>query len=461
MLLDEARIDYKHQHPWESYAASIESEWLQCQDEGLDVGAYAELFQAISKLEPGPIKDRLCDTLYTALSACGTRPDWPYQEPSALEDILLECPASTHASFPPVNYETLPEQIQGAWYGRIAGCLLGRPVEGRGFQLIDRFSRACGNFPIHRYFVRKDLQALTAEESAMLDTPIAGFADTFNGAGIADDDINYPIMNAYYVIDKHGRDFTPHDVAQAWMEAQPKIAYCTAERRAYRNFVIGIMPPESATYKNPDRELIGAQIRADYYGYINPGDPKAAAAMAWRDACISHVKNGIYGSMWAAACIAAAAVCSSPKDILQAGLEQIPRKSRLAACLQQVLDWHARGLTVWECFEQIRKQYSESSEYHWVHTLPNAMIVSAALLFGEGDFTKSIGLAVGAGYDTDCNGATVGSIIGMMHGITGIDSHWTEPLCGQTRTQILGHECVQISDLVDITLRHIRQKSSK
>lgn len=70
MLLDEARIDYKHQHPWESYAASIESEWLQCQDEGLDVGAYAELFQAISKLEPGPIKDRLCDTLYTALSAC-------------------------------------------------------------------------------------------------------------------------------------------------------------------------------------------------------------------------------------------------------------------------------------------------------------------------------------------------------------------------------------------------------
>ena len=89
------------------------------------------------------------------------------------------------------------------------------------------------------------------------------------------------------------------------------------------------------------------------------------------------------------------------------------------------------------------------------------MIVSAALLFGEGDFNKSIGLAVGAGYDTDCNGATVGSIIGMMHGITGIDSHWTEPLCGQTRTQILGHECVQISDLVDITLRHIRQKSSK
>lgn len=135
--------------------------------------------------------------------------------------------------------------------------------------------------------------------------------------------------------------------------------------------------------------------------------------MAWRDACISHVKNGIYGSMWAAACIAAAAVCREPGEILRAGLAQIPRKSRLAACLEQVLDWHDRGLSAWDCLAEICKVYAESSEYHWVHTLPNAMIVAVALLYGEGDFTKSIGLAVGAGYATDCNGATVGSLGGM------------------------------------------------
>ncbi len=458
MLMEEALIDQAKQHPWESYAASIQTEWLQCQDEGLDIAPYAEIFQAVAKLEASPIKDRLCDALYQAVSTCGVKPGWPYVEPSALEEILAQRPAPTHTFTPPQADAALRDRLLGAWHGRVAGCLLGRPVEGRGFALVDRLSRACDNFPIHRYFVRADLHALPQEEAASLDGPAAGFADTFQGAGIPDDDINYPVMNAYYVVEKHGRNFTPADVAQAWMEAQPKIAYCTAERRAYRNFLIGIMPPLSAMYKNPDRELIGAQIRADYYGYINPGDPTAAATMAWRDACISHVKNGIYGSMWAAACIAAAAVCTDPQTILEAGLEQIPRQSRLAACLRQVFAWRSQGLSAGECFAQIRKEYAETSEYHWVHTLPNAMIVAVALLYGQGDFTRSVGLAVGAGYDTDCNGATVGSLVGIMHGMSGIDPAWQEPLCGQIRTQILGHERVALTDLADLTLRHICQR---
>lgn len=394
--------------------------------------------------------------LYRAVSACGVKSGWPYVEPSALADILAQRPEAARTFAAPEADDLLLDRILGAWHGRVAGCLLGRPVEGRGFAVVDRLSKACGNFPIQRYFVRQDLQSLSQEEARSLDTPIAGFADTFGGAGIADDDINYPVMNAFYVVDRHGRDFTPAHVAEAWMEAQPKTAYCTAERRAYRNFLVGLMPPASAAYKNPDRELIGAQIRADYYGYINPGDPEGAAAMAWRDACISHVKNGIYGSMWAAACIAAAAVCREPEDILRAGLAQIPQKSRLAACLEQVLDWHDRGLSAWDCLAEIRKVYAEGSEYHWVHTLPNAMIVAVALLYGEGGFTKSIGLAVGAGYDTDCNGATVGSLVGMMRGMKGIDACWLEPLCGRVRTQIIGHECVRLTDLAELTMRHIR-----
>ena len=103
------------------------------------------------------------------------------------------------------------------------------------------------------------------------------------------------------VIEKYGRDFTPFDVSRAWLAYQPKDAYCTAERVAFCNFVKGFEPPESAIYKNPYREWIGAQIRADYFGYINPGNPELAAEMAWRDASISHTKNGIYGEMFVAA----------------------------------------------------------------------------------------------------------------------------------------------------------------
>ncbi|MGN0762089.1 MAG: ADP-ribosylglycohydrolase family protein [Aristaeellaceae bacterium] len=456
MYLDASLIDQQNQHPWESYAASIQAEYLQCVDEGLDIEPYAQVFQAVAALPGGPVKDELCDALYRAVSTCGLRRDWPYTEPDALEDIRAQRPDATLRLTPPPVDSALADRVLAAWYGRVAGCLLGRPVEGRGFQVVDRLSRACGNFPIRRYFVREDLKALSAEEAQSLDTPIAAFADTFDGAGIADDDINYTVMNAFFVVERHGRDFTPADIARAWMEAQPKTAYCTAERRAYRNFMLGVMPPHSASYKNPDRELIGAQIRADYYGYINPGDPEAAAAMAWRDASISHVKNGIYGSMWAAACIAAAAVCTSPEEVLRAGLEQIPRQCRLAECLAQVLAWHDQGLTAWDCLANIRSRYAESSEYCWVHTLPNAMIVAVALLYGEGDFTRAIGLAVGAGYDTDCNGATVGSIMGMMLGMQGIGEQWLLPLCGKARTQILGHDCVRLADMADMTLRHIR-----
>ncbi len=249
---------------------------------------------------------------------------------------------------------------------------------------------------------------------------------------------------------------TPLNVAKAWLDCQPKDAYCTAEHVAFCNFVKGYEPPYSAVYKNPYREWIGAQIRADYYGYINPGNPELAAEMAWRDASISHVKNGIYGAMFVAAMLAVAAVTNNIEDIILSGLAQIPYTSRLYEEIMFVFDGYKNGVSQKDCFASIHKKYDEHTGYGWCHTISNAMIVAASLLYGGGDYGKSICMAVEAAFDTDCNGATVGSILGMANGINSISKVWTMPINDTLHTSIFGVGTVSISEMVKKTMEHIR-----
>ena len=141
--------------------------------------------------------------------------------------------------------------------------------------------------------------------------------------------------------------------------------------------------------------------------------------------------------------------------MIRAGLNEIPAASRLAEAINEALDWHAQGLSADECFERIHKKYNEFDGYDWVHTISNAEIVTLCLLFAGDDCAKAICLAVDQGFDTDCNGATVGSIIGMMKGENVLSEEWTKPLCGKLRTGIFGHDVVSIEDMVDLTMKHM------
>jgi ADP-ribosylglycohydrolase len=269
-----------------------------------------------------------------------------------------------------------------------------------------------------------------------------------------DDDTNYTVL-AQIVIDKYGRDFTPYDMSRAWLDYQGKDAYCTAERVAFCNFVKGYAPPESAIYKNPYREWIGAQIRGDYFGYINPGDPKTAAEMAWRDASISHIKNGIYGEMFISAMIATAAVTSDIESIILGGLYEIPESSRLNECILEVLNGYKNGVSKSDIFAMIHNKFDEQTSHGWCHTISNAMVVAASLLYGEGDFAKSICMAVETGFDTDCNGATVGSVLGMAFGSRAIPEYWKKPINDKINTSIFGVGTVKISESAKKTLEHL------
>jgi ADP-ribosylglycohydrolase len=268
--------------------------------------------------------------------------------------------------------------------------------------------------------------------------------DSFPG----DDDTNYTVMGMALVKQK-GINFTPSDMADFWMNNIPILRTCTAERVAYRNFTDNIEPPDSAVVRNPYREWIGAQIRADFYGYVALGQPELAAELAWRDASISHVKNGIYGAMWVAAMLAAAMGQTDVRRIIEIGLSEIPEKSRLFEAITEILSRHATGVPYSETMQYIHQRWDETRSHHWCHTLANAQIVAMGLLYGEGDYEKAITRTVLACFDTDCNGATVGSIMGMMLGAKSLPEKWTGVMNDTIHTDLQGYQTTQISKLAE------------
>ncbi len=445
--------DFSSIHDWEFYASSLSEEYTQCIDEGLDIEQYKPLFDATAKLPKDEIKKKLGDVIFEIVSKAQLRQDFKYNEPSAPDEIkslLKGCPVKGE-----VNPDTLFNRIHGAWVGRIVGCMLGKTVEGIRTNELVPFLKETGNFPLHRYIYRSDLTDEICDKYKFSFRHTV-YADEIDGMPV-DDDTNYVIL-AQLIVDRYGREFTPDNVAEVWLDSQSRNAYCTAERVAFRNLSNGYRPPYSAVYKNPYREWIGAQIRGDYFGYINPGNPVKAAEMAWRDASISHVKNGIYGEMFIAAMIASAAVESSIEKIILSGLTQIPHTSRLHEAVSKIIDMHRSGTPKTECFDYIHSLYDEYTGYGWCHTIPNAMIVTASLLYGEGDFGNSICMAVETGFDTDCNGATTGSILGMANGIDGIPEYWQKPINNTLHTSVFGVGTVRITDKVKETIEHIKMK---
>ena len=153
--------------------------------------------------------------------------------------------------------------------------------------------------------------------------------------------------------------------------------------------------------------------------------------------------------------LACAAVTDSVEDIILGGLAQIPETSRLYEAVMKIYNDYKNGVSVDECFSYIHSAYDEHTDHGWCHTISNAMIVTAALLYGEGDFGTSICTAVGMAFDTDCNGATVGSILGMRGGIDCIDEYWQKPINGKIHTSIFGVGTVNIADAVEKTIEHI------
>ena len=369
--------------------------------------------------------------------------NYAYVEPSDLDGIRAQRPSGPRTLALGSSEKVKRSSIAGAWLWRCAGCLLGKPVEGvRRPKLLSLLERA-GCTEIPDYLWR--LPGLREEDYRALDfANLLGFRNTDSMP--EDDDTNYTVTGMA-VVKARGIGFSGADMADFWMTNIPILHTCTAERVAYRNFVANIEPPRSAVVRNPYREWIGAQIRADFFGYVALGRPELAAELAWRDASISHVKNGIYGEMWVAAMLSAAPGETDARRVIEVGLSEIPAKCRIAESLHDVLTWHSEQTPYHEAVDRIHRRWDENQGHHWCHTISNAQIVALGLLYGEGDFEKAITRAVLPCFDTDCNGATVGSVMGMMLGVEALPSKWTSVMNDTVHTGLAGYHVSRISKL--------------
>lgn len=380
-------------------------------------------------------------SIYQELLDAPPRGDYPYVEPTSLNEILRERPGRLKRLDVPSDRE-LADKVLGGWLGRAAGCMLGKPVEGWTREQIRRSLERAGEYPLRQpYFPRS---AFTSEDLGR----VAGLVREEVKRAERDDDLDYTVLNLL-LYEERGEGFTTLDVGRKWLELLPYRLTYTAERAAYRNLVLGLRPPETATYLNPYREWIGAQIRADLWGYVSPGDPEKASLLAYKDARLSHTKNGVYGEMYFAAAVSLAFSLDDPVDIVREALKAVPARSRLAEAVRFVLLSYSRGVA-WE--ETVTEVLSKYSTYHPVHTINNAALVVAALLWGEGDFAKTVTYAVLSGLDTDCNGATAGSIVGVMVGASRLPVEWIAPLSDTLVTAISGVGTISISELARRTL---------
>ncbi|MFF7199841.1 ADP-ribosylglycohydrolase family protein [Streptomyces sp. NPDC008141] len=349
-----------------------------------------------------------------------------------------------------LHHAELADRTLGGWLGRIAGNMLGKPVE-RGDhwtrERIDRYLRRTGALPLTDYLPGPPPDAGPGEFELRPE-----WRECVRGrihGSCRDDDIDYAILGLH-LLETHGFAFTTEQVGDLWLLRLPYRQTFTAERAAYRSLANGLKPPLTASYDNLYQEWIGALIRADIFGWTSPGDPHRAAALARRDAVLSHTGNGVYGSMWAAALVAAAFTASRPREAIEAALERIPASCRLARTVRHTTALYDAG-TSWS--DTLAEMEDRTGGLGWIHVVPNAAVITAGLLYGAGDFTGTVALTVRGGLDTDSNGATAGSVVGVLCGAAAIPAQWTRPLEDRVRSAVFGFDGSRISELAERTVR--------
>ncbi len=356
-------------------------------------------------------------------------------EPDDLESIRAlrpDGPRRLATELPP-DYG---ERLRGAFYGRMAGCTLGAALEFNPIDTMKAWAEYFGdNYPPTDYWSHiKDPMAKHYITGKKLD-----LTREHMDAVPPDDDTIYTLL-ALLTLEEYGTEFTHADMEHIWKKYLPLgdegggRGCWWGERIMMENLLSGMKAPEAGLYRNPNLQNIAGWTRADAYGYVCPGWPEKAAALAYMDCSINHRRNGVYGAMFMAATIAAAFVVEDPMEAVRIGLTEIPEHCLFAEGIRWAL-------------ENKSADYREAADKCWARydgmfngsALTNAIHVVMGLDIGQKDFTRVIGETIAMSGDNDCTGATAGSICGAVIGLKNIPEHWIKPFHGRMHIYLKEH----------------------
>ena len=307
------------------------------------------------------------------------------------------------------------ERVYAGFLGKNVGIRLGAPVE----PAIWTFQR---------------IQEIYGDVTSYL-KPYRTFA--------ADDDANGPF---YFIRPLVERDPTAPleaaDVARAWLDyaRDGKGMFwwggygVSTEHTAYLNLKAGIPAPDSGSIARNGAtvaEQIGGQIFIDTWGLVWPGRPDRAARYAATAASVSHDGDGLNGARFIAGCIAAAfdAPAGGVRAVAEAGLAQVDPGSRYAQVARAVMTFHDARPADWRaCQEYLIAEWGYDRYPGACHIIPNAGVCVLALLYGSGDFCRTVEIATMCGWDTDCNAGNVGTVVGVLCGLESIPPKYRDPI---------------------------------
>ncbi len=361
-------------------------------------------------------------------------------EPNDLESIRSLRPTGRRRIWNDLPVEEYRNRLLGAFLGRCAGCTLGSPVELFAIDKMSQWADYIGDeFPPTDYWS----QVERPHDLKYHVSPRAAFTPSQMDGVPTDDDIIFTQLGLL-ILEDHGPNFTIADVGEAWLRYVPYAH--TAEEVALDNLRAGIPAEEAAARDNPYSQYIGADIRSDPWGYAAPGLPEMAAEMAYRDAYLSHRRNGIYSAMYFSAVIAAAFTVEDPVDALRIGLEEIPKDCLFSQGIRWSLDIADEIKDYRDANAAINEAYGGMPR---VHSINNGCLTVWGLTIGGRDFTKVIGETVAMSYDNDCTAATAGSIAGAVLAKDGVPEHWWKNFNNKALTYLIGQGTFEIDDLVD------------